>query len=228
MPHRLRIRFAHAGALGLVLAGALSIALGGNPVAAAPINCAATPGAAATTASQTGATPTTEAVPTQAPVGQEQNPPGDIPDNQAFVQYTSADGGYTILMPEGWARKEDGPNVTFSDKLHTFTVEVTCAASAPSVDSANSTDVPALAQKEPAFTLVAVKPVDLPSGPAVLIQYQANSAPDEVTGKQIRLDVDRYELFKDGELAAISLRVPAGSDNLDVSNKVSGSFLWTA
>jgi hypothetical protein len=227
MPHRLGIRFAHTGAVGLVLAGALTFALGGNPVAAAPINCAATPEAAATTATQTGATPTTEAVPTQAPVGQEQNPPGDIPDNQAFVQYTSADGGYAVSMPEGWARKEDGPNVSFSDKLHTFTVEVTCAAAAPTVDSANTVGVPALAQKEPAFALVGIKAIDLPSGPAVLIQYQTNSAPDEVTGKQIRLDVDRYEIFKDGKLAAISLRVPAGSDNVDVSNKVSGSFQWT-
>jgi hypothetical protein len=169
-----------------------------------------------------------EAVPTQEPVGQEQNPPGDIPDNQAFVPYTSADGGYTVSMPEGWARKEEGPNVTFSDKLHTFTVEVTCAAAAPTVDSANRVDVPALAQKEPAFALVGIKSIDLPAGPAVLIQYQTNSAPDEVTGKQIRLDVDRYELFKDGKLAAISLRVPAGSDNVDVSNMVSRSFQWTA
>ncbi|MEA2595260.1 MAG: hypothetical protein QOF01_1729, partial [Thermomicrobiales bacterium] len=83
-------------------------------------------------------------------------------------------------------------------------------------------------QKEPAFALVDVTAVDLPAGPAVLIRYQANSAPDEVTGKQIRLDVERYELFKDGKLAAISLRVPAGSDNVDVSNMISRSFQWTA
>jgi hypothetical protein len=49
-----------------------------------------------------------------------------------------------------------------------------------------------------------------------------------VTGKQYRLDVDRYELFKNGKVAAISLAVPAGSDNVDVSNLVSRSFQWTA
>lgn len=228
MSGRLSVRLVHAGAIGLVLAGALVIAIGGYRATAAPINCAATPGAAATTASQTGATPSTAPLPTQAPAGQEQNPTGDIPDNQAFVPYTSAGGGYTVSMPEGWARKEDGPNVTFSDKRHTFTVEITCAAAAPTVDSANNVDVPALAQKEPAFALVGVKAIDLPAGPAVLIQYQTNSAPDEVTGKQIRLEVDRYEVFKDGKLAAISLRVPAGSDNVDVSNTVSRSFQWTA
>ncbi|MEA2510867.1 MAG: hypothetical protein QOJ59_354 [Thermomicrobiales bacterium] len=229
MIHRLKTRAAHTCALGLVLAGTLGVAFGGNSAGAAPITCtSATPAETTATVPPTGATPSTEAIPTQAPVGQEQNPPGDIPDNQAFVPYASADGGYTISMPEGWARQEDGPNVTFSDKLHVFSVEITCADAPPTVESAKNVDVPALAQKEPAFALVDVTAVDLPAGPAVLIKYQANSAPDEVTGKQIRLDVERYELFKDGKLAAISLRVPAGSDNVDVSNMISRSFQWTA
>jgi hypothetical protein len=211
------------------IAATLGIALGPGLADAAPLVCTnATPAEAATTMPAPGATPTTEPIPTQAPVEQEQNPPGDIPDNQAFVPYTSADGGYSISMPEGWARTENGPNVTFADKLHTFTVEVTCAAAAPTADSANSVEVPSLAATESALALVSVTAVELPAGPAVLIKYQTNSAPDEVTGKQIRLDVDRYELFKDGKLAAISLRVPAGSDNVDVSNMVSRSFQWTA
>ena len=49
------------------------------------------------------------AVPTQAAAEQEVNPPGDIPDNQAFVPYTSSSGGYTISMPEGWARNRRPP-----------------------------------------------------------------------------------------------------------------------
>jgi hypothetical protein len=157
----------------------------------------------------------------------EVSPPGDIPDNQAFVTYTSADGGYNIAMPEGWARQESGPNVNFVDKLHRFAVDVTCVDSAPTAETAKSVDAAQLAQQIPAFELVEIKPVDLPAGPAILIRYRMNSAPDEVTGKQIRLDVDRYEIFKDGRLAAISLAVPAGSDNVDVSNQISRSFQWT-
>jgi hypothetical protein len=192
--------------------------------AAAPC-AAATPSTAAPTSTPAS---TETALPTQPAVATEDNPPGDIPDNQAFVTHRSTAGGYSVSMPEGWARTEDGPNVSFADKLHAFTVEIACAAAPPTIDSASAVDVPELAGRETAFALVAVKAIDLPAGPAVLIQYQTNSAPDEVTGKQIRLDVDRYELFKDGRLAAISLRVPAGSDNVDVSNQVSRSFQWTA
>src|SRR5262245_5381289 len=101
---RLKRRVAHGGAIGLVLAGALTVALGANSVVAAPLACAATPGAAATAAPQTAATPTEAALPTQGAIATEDNPPGDIPDNQAFVPYTSANGGYAISMPEGWAR----------------------------------------------------------------------------------------------------------------------------
>ena len=38
----------------------------------------------------------------------EKNPPGDIPDDQVFVAYTSRAGGYSLKVPEGWARTEKG------------------------------------------------------------------------------------------------------------------------
>ena len=61
-----------------------------------------------------------------------------------------------------------------------------------------------------------------PAGrPTLLIRYRANSAPDAVTGKQVRLEVDRYEFFKNGQLAALSLSAPAGSDNVDAWNQIS-------
>jgi hypothetical protein len=223
------VRIVGAGALSLLLIGAFGSS-SIDRAAAAPLVCAAgTPGVAPSGGTTAVATAVeTTPVPTQAPVPAEQNPAGDIPDNQAFVAYTSADGGYTISMPEGWARTENGPNVVFADKLHTFMVAVRCAAAAPTVDSVAKVEAPQLAQQLPAFELVEVKAIDLTAGPAVLVRYRTNSAPDEVTGKQYRLDVDRYELFKDGKLAAISLAVPAGSDNVDVSNLVSQSFRWTA
>lgn len=215
---------------GRVIALAIVAAFAGllaHPIAteAAPIACTASQSVATPAASP--ATLPAVAVPTEAAIVPEVNPPGDIPDNQVFVTYTSADGGYSIAMPEGWARQESGPNVTFVDKLHRFAVDVTCVDSAPTAETAKSVDAAQLAQQIPAFELVEIKPVDVPAGPAILIRYRMNSAPDEVTGKQIRLDVDRYEIFKDGRLAAISLAVPAGSDNVDVSNQISRSFLWT-
>lgn len=197
-----------------------------RPGAAAPAMSHCATGAPAATAP--GAAPAVKAIPTQPAVGAEVNPPGDIPDNQAFVTYYSTAGAYTIEMPEGWARKETGPNVTFTDKLHQFSVDLSCAAATPTVTHATTIDVPMLAKTVPAFHLVKVSAVALPAGPGVLIQYQANSAPDAVTGKQIRLAVDRYEVVKNGVQAAISLAVPAGSDNVDVSNRVSRSFTWAS
>lgn len=219
------------GATGLIVASSLvSLLLGGaTPVAAAPAPCANTTANAAggTVATPAALPPSAAAIPTEAAIAAEVNPPGDIPDNQAFVTYTSDTGGYAIAMPEGWARTESGADVTFVDKLHRFAVEVVCAEKAPTVKSATSIDAALLAAREPAFALVDVTSVELPAGPAILIRYQANSAPDEVTSKQIRLDVDRYELFQNGRMVAISLAGPAGSDNVDVSNQVSRSFRWT-
>jgi hypothetical protein len=165
----------------------------------------------------------------QAPgaVEPEQNPPGDIPDDQVFVAYHSDAGGYTVDVPEGWARTESGPNVSFVDILDTIAVEITSSVGAPTVDSVEANEVPQLTSEVEAFEKVEVKALDLPAGKAVRIRYRANSAPDSVTGKKVRLEIDRYELFKDGNLAVISLSAPAGSDNVDVWNQISSSFKWT-
>jgi hypothetical protein len=162
----------------------------------------------------------------ETPVAVEDNPPGDIPDNQAFVSYHSSAGGYTLDTPEGWARTESGPGVTFADKLNSIGVEITPQDSAPSVASVTAGVLPVVATQVEAFEKVKVEAVDLPSGPAVLIRYRANSSEDAVTGKKVRLEIDRYEIFKDGFVAAVSLSAPAGSDNVDVWRQISRSFTW--
>jgi hypothetical protein len=169
-----------------------------------------------------------DGVPTSAAgaVAVEQNPPGDIPDDQVFVPYHSDAGGYTLDVPEGWARAESGSNVKLVDKLDSITVEVTSQSAAPTVDSVEANEVPQLTGAVEAFEKVMVKAIDLPAGEAVLVRYRANSAPDTVTGKKVRLEIDRYELFKDGKVATISLSAPAGSDNVDVWNQISKSFKW--
>ena len=190
-------RAARTGVMALAITGVVGVAVGYPAAAgAAPLSCRGA--AASPAASQAASVPTVPPVPTEAAIAPEVNPPGDIPDNQAFVTYTSAAGGYAIAMPEGWARTESEANVTFVDKLHRFSVEVGCADAAPTVDAAKTIEAASLAARTSAFELVEVVTVDLPAGPAVLIRYRMNSAPDEVTGKQTRLDVDRYELFKNG------------------------------
>ncbi len=212
--------------LAIVICSTLAGSIAETSAAAqTPSPCAATVGSGS--GSIPPATPgATVSIPTQTAIEPEQNPPGDIPDNQAFVAYTSPTGGYSITMPEGWARQENGANVSFSDKLHLFSVEIGCGTG-PADEAAAQGEVDStLAQTIPAFELVAITSVTLPAGPAVLIQYRTNSEPDPVTGRQYRLDVDRYELVRDGVRAIISLGGPAGSDNVDVSRQVSESFQW--
>ncbi len=168
------------------------------------------------------------AAPAESAAPVENNPPGDIPDTQAFVDYHSTAGGYHLLAPEGWARADKGSSVSFSDKLHSVTVDIASASGPRSVDTARSMDEPKIRSSVRAFQEVTVERVALPSGPAVLLRYRANSEPNQVTGKVYRLEIDRYEVYKNGKLASLSLSAPAGSDNVDVWKKISDSFGWTA
>jgi len=48
-------------------------------------------------------------------VAPEKNPPGDIPDNQVFVTFTSP-AGFSLKVPEGWSRAQIDGGVRFFDK----------------------------------------------------------------------------------------------------------------
>jgi hypothetical protein len=154
--------------------------------------------------------------------------PGDIPDNQAYVVYLSTADGYHLSVPEGWARSEAGGTVTFSDKFNSIQVQVVAAPSAPSVAAAQSTEVAALAASFPCFQAGKVSQVARRSGPAVLITYRADSPSDPVTGKVVRQDVERYEFWRAGKTAVITLASAQGSDNVDPWRRVTDSFTWLA
>jgi hypothetical protein len=162
--------------------------------------------------------------------GPETNPPGDIPDDQAFVAYSPPDNLYTVKVPEGWARTQsaDSPSghVTFTDKLNVIDVLVVDAPTAPTVESAKATEVPSLAAAAPCFELGDVKTVKRKAGTAVLVTYTADSSPDAVTGKVVHDDVERYELWRNGKEAVLTLSGPAGSDNVDPWKTVTDSFAW--
>src|SRR5436190_16367647 len=67
-------------------------------------------------------TPTEAPVSSEPPVPVESNPPGDIPDNTVFVPYHSANGAWTVTVPEGCSRTSAGTTVTLTDKLNTVHV----------------------------------------------------------------------------------------------------------
>src|SRR5690242_20999784 len=86
-------------AIALVIIAGVAGCAGGSspgPAVTGPRAPATTAGAATTSASQPAA------------VATESNPPGDIPDNQAFVAYTSPADGFLVKVPEGWGRTRTG------------------------------------------------------------------------------------------------------------------------
>jgi len=161
------------------------------------------------------------------PNAPETNDPGDIPDNQAFVTYSPPGSGYSVKVPEGWARSEAGA-VTFTDKFNSIRMESATATAAPTVSSATGDEVPRLRQSEKAFVLGKVSTVTRRSGSMVLITYEANSEPNPVTGKSLRIAVERYEAFKDGKLVTLTLTGAKGADNVDPWRTVTDGFSWTA
>lgn len=170
--------------------------------------------------------PAEPTVPPERPLAPEQNPPGDIPDTQAFVRYASPAGGYTLEAPEGWARREKGTDVSFTDKFDG--VEVTVGRSAKPPDSSpGSAQVEAIRRSGRAVEIGQVKQVQLPAGGALLVRYTSNSEPDAVTGKQVRLENDAYLFYKDGKLAELHMWAPFGADNVDQWRRMSESFRWS-
>ena len=63
-------------------------------------------------------------------------------------------------------------------------------------------------------------------GPPPYVASSANSAPNAVTGKQYRDEVERLEFFHNGTEVALTLSGPVGSDNKDPWRLVAESFRW--
>jgi hypothetical protein len=159
------------------------------------------------------------------PNAKEQLPPGDIPDNQVFVPYTPATGGYSMSYPQGWAKRETAATTTFTQNFNSIAVTTTNTASAPTTASASSTATSQLGTV-PGFHLNTVDSVTRASGPAIRVVYSATSATNAVTGKSVTLDVERYLFWHIGTLVTITLSSPRGSDNVDPWKTVTNSLVW--
>ncbi len=161
----------------------------------------------------------------ETPAMAEKNPPGDIPDSQVFIDYHSP-LGFTLKVPEGWARKDGPDGVSFIDKLDGVVVMVSSANKAPNVESVLRDYVPMMEKSGHAVKVGSVRMVKLPAGDAVLISYSSNSEPNPVTNKQVRLENHRYLYFRAGKLAELDLYSPFGADNVDQWRLMSQSFRW--
>jgi hypothetical protein len=161
------------------------------------------------------------------PNAPEVNEAGDIPDDQVFVPYAVPSGLFSLKVPEGWARTEDGTAVTFTDKLNTIRMETAAAPQAPTVASATADEVPAIESAATAYEAGEVSQVDRTGGPAVLITYRADGEPDPVTGRRTHQDVERYEFWDNGTEVVLTLSGPQGADNVDPWRIVTDSFAFS-
>jgi hypothetical protein len=160
------------------------------------------------------------------PNGREVNPPGDIPDNQAFVRFAPAGAPFSVKVPEGWSRTGGGSRVTFAANLNSITVEYRRAAGAVTAASARRSDVAALARSAKRFKLESIGVVRRNPGTAVRIRYLALGKPDALTGK-VRLDAaERYLFMHGGTEVVLTLAGPKGADNVDPWRTVTDSLAW--
>lgn len=151
---------------------------------------------------------------------------GDIPDTQAFVAYSPTAGGYTINVPEGWARSADGAATVFTDKYNTIRLESIALPAAPTVGSVKQTDLASLAVLAKGYQPGKVSSVTRKSGTAIVATFTQDSSPNAVTAKVIRLDVERYVFWKAGEAVVVMLSSASGSDNVDPWKAVTEGFGW--
>jgi hypothetical protein len=181
-----------------------------------------------TTTSTTSASSTTKTAISsiETPIPAEVNPPGDIPDTQAFIKYMNTSGGYEIEVPEGWARTEKGADVTFVNKFDGEKVRVARAATAPSVISVRANEVKQIESQGHAVTISDVSEAQLAAGKAIVVKYTSNSDPNPVTTTRIRLEDVTYIFFKNGKEAMLTVWAPQGADNADQWNRISQSLRW--
>jgi hypothetical protein len=153
----------------------------------------------------------------------EINPPGDIPDDQVFVPYTSAGGSYRLKVPEGWARSEKGSDVDFINKFDGVAVIIVDGAATPP----RIQDIVArLGKAEKGFKVVSTKEKRLPAGSALIVKYESESETNPVTNKRVRLEDEAYAFYKDGKIAILIVWAPMGADNADQWKLISESFRW--
>jgi len=213
-----------AGLVGLAL---ITVACSGGSKASAPKTTKPKAPRAVDSGSTTSTTQSSVPAGGVNPNAPETNPAGDIPDNQVFVAYAPPSGGFSVKVPEGWARSEQSGAVVFTDHFNSIRMETVSVASPPTVASAQQGEVPAITAAVKNFVSGRVTVVTRKAGQAVLITYRADSSPDAVTGKVSRLDVERYELWRNGTEAVLTLSGPQGADNVDPWRIVTDSFAWS-
>jgi len=146
---------------------------------------------------------------------------GDIPDNQVFLVFRSAGGGYSIKYPEGWARQGSGDAVVFRDKNNIVRIVVGTA-----VAPTHATVERELRALKGVKVIAAPQAIKVSGKLGLKVVYSTESPANAVTGKRVTLVVDRYYLWNGGRRAVVDLGTPQGVDNVDAYRLMVESFRW--
>jgi hypothetical protein len=168
-----------------------------------------------------------QATKSSSPSAPEVNPPGDIPDDQAYVKFTPPGAGFSVKVPEGWSRTTMGGETVFTDKLNAIRIERQAARAPLSAGAAKRIEMPKLAKSVNGFQAGSVSTVARQAGSAVRITYLATAKPNAVTGKAGQNAVERYVFFHNGEDVILTLSGPKGADNVDPWKIVTDSVTWS-
>jgi hypothetical protein len=149
---------------------------------------------------------------------------GSIPADQAFLSYSSVAGNYDVQAPDGWTAQASGENIRFTHDWNGVQVEIIRTADPFTLDAIKASRVAELIRTGRAVDIKFVNAVTTKSGPAILVEYESNSEP--ASGRQVRLENQRYYFYKDGNLAAMTMWAPVGSGNQKIWSQMADMFEW--
>jgi hypothetical protein len=163
----------------------------------------------------------------------QQTAAGDIPDNQVFLRYRNRAVPYSMKYPEGWAVSVQGATTTIRDKNNLIRIVATMG-SKPTVATVASqlarlhARTPSLRAGAPSGSPTCAIRGQTRAVPAasVRVDYSTLSAADPVTGKRVKLLVNRYYLFHAGQVVMVDEGTPQGVDNVDAYCLMISSFQW--
>jgi hypothetical protein len=175
-------------------------------------------------------------------VGTPQNPPSvaskagaapsmsEVFHPQGFISFIPRERLFTVMVPGGWKRVDEAGATTFTDQVDTFRIEQRPVAVPPIPETVRLHDLPALANANANSNAndltAAVSVVDRRAGPAVVTTYLTAAAHSLVDPKASVDAVERYQFWRHGQEAILTVSGPAGFDNTALWRTITDSLRW--
>ncbi|GAC1437518.1 MAG: hypothetical protein NVSMB65_11830 [Chloroflexota bacterium] len=146
---------------------------------------------------------------------------GDIADNAVYLRYHGH--GFAVEYVEGWLRTAAPRGATFSDKDSRVVVDLRPRLKGSLAAYVQHVDLPRL-MRATGFRRGTITNESVAGRRALRLTYAGRSAPDDVTGKTVALQVERYYVDGPRALGVITLSTPVGVDNVDAFRRIAHSF----